>query len=134
MKGDDIVFGMNQPIQPPQMQPLPAGRWLTVRTYQEVQSAPIPVDGSAVIFMLESEPVIYIASMVNGQKCISTFSITPLVYENQQQQQVPQPTIEERVGTLEASISELANYIKEAIPHESDTKPTPRAVKAKQSQ
>lgn len=116
----------------PQIQPLPSGRWLTVRSYQEVQSAPIPVDGSAVIFMLESEPVIYIASMVNGQKCISAFSISPLVYESQPQPvQEPQPTIEDRVGTLEASIADLTKYIKEAIPHESDPKPAQRAIKAK---
>ena len=125
------MYGLNQPIQPPQMQPLPSGRWITVRSYQEVQAAPIPVDGSAVIFMLESEPVIYIASMVNGQKCISAFSITPLVYENPpQQSQNPQPTIEDRVGTLETSIADLAKYIKEALPHESDPKPAQRALPA----
>ena len=116
----------------PQMQPLPSGRWVTVRSYQEVQSAPIPVDGTAVIFMLESEPVLYMASMVNGQKCISAFSISPLVYEaTPQQPQDPQPTIEERVGTLETSIAELTKYLKEAIPHESNTKPAQRALTTK---
>lgn len=122
------MYGMGQKVLQPQIQPLPSGRWATVRTYQEVQSAPIPVDGSAVIFMLESEPIIYIASMVDGQKCISAFSITPLVYENQQQQQVQPPSIEDRVGTLETSIAELTKYIKEAIPHESDSKPAQKAV------
>ena len=122
------MFG---PMQP-QMQPLPSGRWVTVRSYQEVQSAPIPVDGSAVIFMLESEPVLYMASMINGQKCISAFSISPLVYETTPQQpQDPQPTIEERVGTLETSIAELTKYLKEAIPHESNTKPAQRALTTK---
>ena len=122
------MYGMGQKVLQPQIQPLPSGRWATVRTYQEVQSAPIPVDGSAVIFMLESEPIIYIASMVDGQKCISAFSITPLVYENHQQQQVQPPPIEDRVGTLETSIAELTKYIKEAIPHESDSKPAQKAV------
>ena len=116
----------------PQMQSLPSGRWVTVRSYQEVQAAPIPVDGTAVIFMLESDPVLYMASMVNGQKCISAFSITPLVYDaTPQQPQDPQPTIEDRVGMLEASIADLAQYIKEVLPRESDTKPTQRALTTK---
>ena len=53
-------------------------RWLMANSFEEIQSAPVPMDGSQTMFMLTNEPIFYIVSFVNGQKMISGYTFSPL--------------------------------------------------------
>ena len=43
----------------------PPNQWLMVNSYQDVQRALLPMDGSQMMFMMKNEPIFYIASIVN---------------------------------------------------------------------
>lgn len=93
---------MNAFAPPPTM---PQGRWLTARSFQDIQSAPIPADGTQVLFLMENAPVLYVATMVNGVKNIAGFQLSPLTNDTQQQPQPP--TMEQQMAALSAQVAKL---------------------------
>lgn len=80
-------------------------RWLMANNFDEIKSAPVPMDGSQTMFMLTSEPIFYIVSFVNGQKMISGYTFAPLTADNQPKRQM---TTEERLSVVEDSIAKIA--------------------------
>ena len=88
-----------------QMPQQPIGRWLVANNYNEIQGAPVPMDGSQTMFMLQNEPIFYIVSIMNGQKMIQGYTFSALTPENMPKQP---PSIEDRMARLEAMIASLA--------------------------
>ena len=93
------------------------GRWIMANSFDEIQSAPVPMDGSQTMFMLTNEPIFYIVSFVNGQKMISGYTFTPLTAENQPKRQM---TTEERLSVVEENIAKIAALLEGAKSNESD--------------
>ena len=93
------------------------GRWIMENSFDEIQSAPVPMDGSQTMFMLTNEPIFYIVSFVNGQKMISGYTFTPLTAENQPKRQM---TTEERLSVVEENIAKIAALLEGAKSNESD--------------
>lgn len=96
------MYGYTQQQQAP-------GQWLMVNSYQDVQRALLPMDGSQMMFMMKNEPIFYIASIVNGQKCIQPYTFQELTPENMPKQP---PTVEERVQSLESNLADIVALLK----------------------
>lgn len=107
----------NVPIMQPQQQPIPqqirrmSGRWQEISNYQEMQTMPLPFDGTPILFMLANEPVIYMASMQNGQKCVSGFRLEPISIDESQTQGQPS-NVDQRLASLEEQIKNLVGVLK----------------------
>lgn len=136
---------MAQPQIVPQQKVVPQiGRWLTVNSYQEVQSTPIPADGTPSIFMLSDKPIFYVVSMSGGQKFINGYTFTSLnatdnVNTSAATENQPSATnnndndINNRLTKLEESVAQLATIVEEAT-HKHESHPsTATAAKPKQS-
>lgn len=98
-------FQPNYQYQPQTPRPF-VGRWEFVDSYQQIQNAPLPIDGSKVLFMLSNEPVFYIASMENGQRSVIGYSFTALA---QAQTVEPPMTLESRVSAIEQRLQAMLN-------------------------
>ena len=92
-------------------------RWLMANNFDEIKSAPVPMDGSQTMFMLTNEPIFYIVSFVNGQKMISGYTFAPLTAENQPKRQM---TTEERLNAVEENIAKIAALLEGVKKHEPD--------------
>jgi len=116
---------MNNPLPPPQPQPLRRinGRWQEIGSYQEMQAIPLPFDGTPILFMLANEPVVYMASMQNGQKCVSGFRLEPINIDEGQRQS---SSIEQRLSSLEGQIQKLLNVLGEGVENEPDSATVPK--------
>jgi len=91
--------------QMPQRQPvLLNGRWGFVKSYQDIEAAQVPADGTQTIFMLENEPTFYIVGFQNGQKMINGFSFTAL---NAGTIKHEETGIEARLAKIEAFLKDL---------------------------
>ena len=116
----------------PQMQNLRriGGRWQEIGSYQEMQSLPLPFDGTPLLFMLTNEPVIYMASMQNGQRCVSGFRLEPLgVDSTQQAVETVIPTTEKRLAALESQMQKLFEALqKESAKNEPNPTPNPAVL------
>lgn len=113
------MYNMNPMGRPMTMQlpntstySMPMGRWAMVNNLNEVQTTPIPADGSQMLFMLKDDPVLYMVSMVDGQRMIQGFTIAPLVMDTVPQQKVDN-TLESRMSKLESSIAQLMDALGE---------------------
>jgi hypothetical protein len=113
------MYNMNPMNRPMTMQlpntsmySVPMGRWAMVNNLNEVQTTPIPADGTQMLFMLKDEPILYMVSMVEGQRMIQGFTIAPLVMDNIPQQNT-NDTIESRMSRLENSIAQLMEALGE---------------------
>lgn len=95
----------------------PPNQWLMVNSYQDVQRALLPMDGSQMMFMMKNEPIFYIASIVNGQKCIQPYTFQELTPENMPKQP---PTVEERVQNLESNLADIVELLKGMRANESN--------------
>ena len=113
-----------QPM-PPQPQQLRRinGRWQEIGSYQEMQTIPLPFDGTPILFMLANEPVVYMASMQNGQKCVSGFRLEPISIDEGQRQT---SSVEQRLSSLEGQIQKLLNVLGEGAENESNTAAVPK--------
>lgn len=92
-------------------------RWLMANSFEEIQSAPVPMDGSQTMFMLTNEPIFYIVSFANGQKMISGYTFAPLTAENQPKRQM---TTEERLSVVEENIAKIAALLEGVKKNEPD--------------
>ena len=92
-------------------------RWLMANNFDEIKSAPVPMDGSQTMFMLTNEPIFYIVSFVNGQKMISGYTFAPLTAENQPKRQM---TTEERLNAVEENIAKIAALLEGVKKNEPD--------------
>lgn len=101
---------MNIPSTPSYSPPM--GRWAMVSSLSEVQTIPIPADGSQMLFMLKDDPVLYMVSMVDGQRMIQGFTIAPLVMDSVPVQKT-ENTLENRMSKLESSIAQLMEALGE---------------------
>lgn len=101
--------------QQPQQQPI--GRWLIANSYQEIENALIPMDGSQTVFMMSSEPVFYVVSILNGQKYIQGYKFTALTADEKPKKQM---TVEDRLATLEDNISKMAMILEGVKGNESN--------------
>lgn len=113
----NLINPLNNPVVPRTTQnfsnySMPMGRWAVVNNFNEVQTTPVPADGSQILFMLKDEPVLYMVSMVEGQRMIQAFSITPLVME-QPVNRENDNSIESRMNRLESSIAQLMDALGE---------------------
>ena len=91
---------------------MPMGRWTIVNSFNEVQTMPVPADGTQMLFMLKDEPVLYMVSMTGGQRMIQAFSIAPLVIEPTKNEN-NENSLESRIDRLELSISKLMEALGE---------------------
>ena len=115
-----------QPMPPPpQPQPLRRinGRWQEIGSYQEMQAIPLPFDGTPILFILANEPVVYMASMQNGQKCVSGFRLEPISIDEGRQQS---SSVEQRLSSLEGQIQKLLNALGEGVENESNITTNPK--------
>lgn len=94
-------------------QPQIIGSLAKVGSFAEIQSAPVPVNGSPIMFLVESEPAAYLVSQQGGQRTIQGFSITPM--------QTAEQATETRISNLEAAILEIKNLVIGGVRNESDT-------------
>ena len=92
-------------------------RWLMANNFDEIKSAPVPMDGSQTMFMLTNEPIFYIVSFANGQKMISGYTFAPLTAENQPKRQM---TTEERLNAVEENIAKIAALLEGVKKNEPD--------------
>lgn len=113
------MYNMNPMSRPMTMQlpntpaySMPMGRWAMVNNLSEVQTTPIPADGSQMLFMLKDDPVLYMVSMVDGQRMIQGFTIVPLVMDTVPEQKVDN-SLENRMSKLESSIAQLMDALGE---------------------
>lgn len=98
-----------------QQQPQIIGSLARVNNYAEIQSAPVPVNGSPIMFLVESEPAVYMVSQQGGQRTIQGFNITPM--------QTAQEATETRITNLEAAIMNIKNLLTGVVKNdESDSK------------
>ena len=119
---------MNNPQpMPPQPQPQPLrrinGRWQEIGSYQEMQAIPLPFDGTPILFVLANEPVVYMASMQNGQKCVSGFRLEPISIDEGQRQT---SSVEQRLSSLEGQINKLLTVLGEGVENEPDSATIPK--------
>ncbi len=56
----------------------PVGMWYFAHDYAEIQNAPLPMDGSQAIFMMENAQVFYVCSLQGGQKIVQGYSFAAL--------------------------------------------------------
>lgn len=94
----------------------PPNQWLMVNSYQDVRAL-LPMDGSQMMFMMKNEPIFYIASIVNGQKCIQPYTFQERTPENMPEQP---PTVEERVQNLESNLADIVELLKGMRANESN--------------
>ena len=92
-------------------------RWLMAYSFEEIQSAPVPMDGCQTMFMLTNEPIFYIVSFANGQKMISGYTFSPLTAENQPKRQL---TTDERLSIVEDNIAKIAALLEGVKKNEPD--------------
>lgn len=107
-----------------QQQPQIIGSLAKVGSYAEIQSAPVPVNGSPIMFLVESEPAAYLVSQQGGQRTIQGFSITPM--------QTAEQATETRISNLEAAILDIKNLLTGGNGNESNTaivEPKPAGAK-----
>lgn len=102
---------LNQ-VAPTPAYSMPMGRWTIVNSFNDVQTMPVPADGTQMLFMLKDEPVLYMVSMTGGQRMIQAFSIAPLVIEPTKNEN-NENSLESRIGRLELSISKLMDALGE---------------------
>jgi len=115
-----------QPQMQPQRQPV-CGRWLTAKSYAEVQQTPVPADGTQTIFMLENEPSFYLVSMQNGQKMVQGYTFATMGNTAPQTVSAGETTTTPVKADTEARIAKLERFaerMKELLGDEDNGKPT----------
>ena len=108
------MFGYSAPMN---FQQPPTGRWIMANSFAEIQSAPVPMDGSQTIFMLSNEPIFYVVSIMNGQKMLQGYTFTALTQENRP---TPPATLEDRMTSLEQNMTRIAEMLERSNQHESN--------------
>lgn len=108
------MFGYGAPMG---LQQPPSGRWIMVNSFSEIQSAPVPMDGSQTIFMLANEPIFYVVSIVNGQKMLQPYTFTALTQENRP---TPPATLEDRMDNLEQNVAKISELLERSKQNESN--------------
>jgi hypothetical protein len=93
-------------------QPQIIGALAQAKNYNEIQSVPVAANGSPTLFLLENDPVMYMVSVVNGQKTIQGYKFEPLPTQ--------QETTEKRLNNLEAIILDMRNLIEGMTKNESN--------------
>lgn len=91
-------------------------------SYQEIQSAPVPMDGTQTVFMLTTEPIFYVVSIINGQKFIQGYTFTELTAENRPKSP---PTVEDRLSILESNIAKITSILEGGKGNESNIQTEP---------
>lgn len=112
-----------QPAQPTQVQTVkkPTTYYcVMVDSYQDITSAGLPLDGTPVMFMLNSSPQLYIAYMQGEKKYICGYKIesmdiekeSPVQEETSPPQETPVPNpLEGRIAELEKFMGELKTLL-----------------------
>ena len=94
-------------------QPQIIGALAQAKNYNAIQSVPVAANGSPTLFLLENDPVMYMVSVVNGQKTIQGYKFEPLPTQ--------QETTEKRLNNLEAIILDMRNLIEGMTKNESNS-------------
>lgn len=88
-----------------------------VDSYQDITSAGLPLDGTPVMFMLNSSPQLYIAYMQGEKKYICGYKIESMDIEKESPTQEgtfpPQETLAPVPNPLESRIAELEKFMGE---------------------
>lgn len=107
-----------QPAQPTQVQTVkkPTTYYcVMVDSYQDITSAGLPLDGTPVMFMLNSSPQLYIAYMQGEKKYICGYKIESMDIEKESPAKVetppPQETLAPVPNPLEDRIAELEKFM-----------------------
>lgn len=110
------------PQQQPQMQPQQnlsmgqRGSWSSIGDFKEVENAPVPFNGTPILFFDFQHGVFYSKKFVNGQCSIQPFGFAPLNSVAEKPAQVepqpqPQPQIQATPTLDEATISAIFEKI-----------------------
>jgi hypothetical protein len=109
-----------QPAQPTQVQTVKKPTiyyCVMVDSYQDITSAGLPLDGTPVMFMLNSSPQLYIAYMQGEKKYICGYKIESMDIEKesptQEETSPPQETLAPVPNPLENRIAELEKFMGE---------------------
>ena len=94
-------------------QPQIIGNLARATSFSEVQSAPIPANGSPTLFLIADEPAMYMVSMQNGTKLIQGYTITPMPTK--------QEATEQRINNLEAMLLEMKQMLEGKMNNESNS-------------
>ena len=102
------MFGYIQPQQPQII-----GSLAKAGSFEEVQVAPVPVNGSPIMFLVENDSAVYLVSQMGGQRNVQGFKIQPM--------QTAQQATETRLTNLEAAIMDIKNLLAGGKSNESDS-------------